>query len=576
MIARQLVRLFILALLLVSACAPLSTALPHPALTARATAHDNPAQHVIQLTAESNVPLVSAQLLYGAEGGRTPINVPLTPNAQFVTYPLDAPSTGLRLPRGASALRYSWTLRSASGETLTLSQSISSTQLISDTAPLPLTWQEARRGNISLYDLPNTPAARDRDWLQQIAAEAIAHVEGVLDTRLDTRLSVYLVPRIFWQGGAAFGGKVLFISYADRPYTGVTARDYLAHEGAHALTMDWGNIGAAGGLLAEGIAVYATGGHYQPDLLDESAVALAQSSLFIAPTILRRDFSNQQHEIAYTESGSFVKYLIEHYGLDKFRALMRRPNDWRNLYDKDFDALTQEWLTTLRSAAVPSSSTRRWQLKVRYYDLMRQYEERFDPAARRLPSVPLEKWDALLREALSAPADGEDNRVLELMMFSAIEAIENTRDDGPLDAAEALLNEIEHTIKAPTEPEGAQMQKVRAVVQFIALQDQAILNRDWDALRATLDTADHPQFAAQYLEQARTQPAWLSFTQSPASLVLGEDQAWLTVAQWGELLDASQAASPNGQRWVLSLRKVNGAWRLTGRWPDSPSALMSR
>ncbi len=520
----------------------------------------------------ADAPLVRAQLLVGTAETRAPLDVPL--GTQPVRYTLQVPADGLRLPRDVSTLRYVWLLKSSYGDTLTLAQSMSSPQLVRDDSPPTLDWRETRTGDISVRYLDSTPAARDVNAIKQIADDAITRSSLALDTPLSKPLTIYLVPRIFWQGGADFD-KTIFISYADREYTGVSLADYISHEGAHALTNDWGNLGAAGGMLAEGIAVYATGGHYQPDLLDQSAARLVQSPLFIPPTILRRDFANQQHEIAYTESGSLVRFLIDQFGLDKFRALMRRPNDWQGIFGKDFDALTQDWLSNLRALNASNDDVRRWQLKVRFYNLLRQYEERFDADARRLPGPDVAKWDAVLRRAMHAPSDNEDNRVLELMLLTAIESIENTRSAAQLHVAETYLADVERKVQAPNTSDDALMADVRAIVRIGEAQDEALLNRDWEALRKTLDDTGAPEFAAQSITRAQAQPAWLRFTQTPAHLVLNGERAWLTIARWAEPLDPS-AFDYAGDRWVLVLNKRDGQWRISGRYPDEPAALTAR
>ncbi|MCA1553606.1 MAG: hypothetical protein LC737_04425, partial [Chloroflexi bacterium] len=317
-----------------------------PPLSAHATVTDDPAQHTLTFELMSNAPLARAQLLIGIGDTRTPIDVPLASSP--LRYTLSLPPDGLRLPRSTGTLRYAWMLRGADGQLLTLAESLSSPQLTRDESPVVLQWQEARVSSLTIRYLPSTPAARDLDSVKEVARNALSRAALALDATIDVPLTLYLLPRIFWQGGADFD-RTMFVSYADRGFTGVSLDDYIAHEGAHALTQSWGNLGSAGGLLAEGVAVYATGGHYQPDLLDESAATLVQSPLFIPPTILRRDFSNQQHEIAYTESGSFIKYLLDHFGIEKLRALFRKPNDWQTLYGKDFDALTRDWLAALRA-----------------------------------------------------------------------------------------------------------------------------------------------------------------------------------------------------------------------------------
>jgi hypothetical protein len=117
---------------------------------------------------------------------------------------------------------------------------------------------------------------------------------------------------------------------------------------------------------------------------------------------------------------------------------------------------------------------------------------------------------------------------------------------------------------------------VAALVRLLQAQDDALLNRDEHALKATLDSAGHPQFADAMVQQARAQPAWLRFTQTPVRLELAGDQAWLTVSQWSEPLDLTkkdpqglQDLESLGRRWVIALQKTEQGWRITSRWPDA-------
>ena len=562
----------ILVLATTAACAaPPSTA--RPPLTARVDVQDDPAHHTLTFEVLADAPLSSARLLIGASDVPSAVDVPAA--AQAPSYTLRVPDSGLRLPHGLDTLRYAWLLRSVSGETLTLSQSVRSPQLVQDDAAPTLEWKEAHAGNLTVRYLPDSPAARDLDAVERTSADALQRSSVALNWSSSKPVTIYLLPRVFWQGGATFDRTIL-ISYADRAYTGVSLLDYVAHEGAHVLTGEWGNLGAAGGMLAEGVAVYATGGHYQPDTLDQSAATLVQSPLFIPPAILRRDFANQQHEIAYTESGSFVRYLIDRYGLDDFRALMRRPNDWSNIYGQDFAALTQDWLSLLHARTTSADELRRWQLKIRFYNLLRLYEERFDAGARKLPGPDPTKWDAAMRTAMSEPSDSEENRVLELMLVSAIEAIEDERSAQQLDSGEAYLSDVERIVRSPDAPDDTLMGEVRNIVKVVGREDQALLDRDWGALLSALDAAGAPDFSAQVLREAPAQPAWLRYTQMPTHLTLAGDHAWLTVAQWTEPLDATQSNPDNGQRWVLALVKQAGQWRVAGRFPESPGALTAR
>src|SRR5439155_8421649 len=111
-------------------------------------------------------------------------------------------------------------------------------------------------------------------------------------------------------------------------------------------------------------------------------------------------------------------------GLDKLRALIRSPNDWQTIYGAGVDELSQRWLDKLRAMPVDDPDTQRWRLKVHFFDVLRQYEQRIDPDARRLPTVPVARWDTGLRSALRGPAEGEENQVLELLLGAIIDRID--------------------------------------------------------------------------------------------------------------------------------------------------------
>jgi hypothetical protein len=120
--------------------------------------------------------------------------------------------------------------------------------------------------------------------------------------------------------------------------------------------------------LAEGLAVYGhdllSGPPAYPNFgksLDEIAVRSANREMAIAlertPTPTPLENLSQEGEAI---AGSFVKFLIERHGMDKFRALYaltplvpkRRdagePGRWQQVYGQTFDALVDDWFSTLR------------------------------------------------------------------------------------------------------------------------------------------------------------------------------------------------------------------------------------
>src|SRR5207249_4834049 len=111
----------------------------------------------------------------------------------------------------------------------------------------------------------------------------------------NVRIRIYFVNRIFWQGGASYSHNELLISYpeADRDYTSTSLVQVLRHETTHALVEQMlGSDVHKGGLLGEGVAVWAAGGHYQTESVAPLAATLVaeNSELYIPLTRLRDDF----------------------------------------------------------------------------------------------------------------------------------------------------------------------------------------------------------------------------------------------------------------------------------------------
>jgi len=63
-----------------------------------------------------------------------------------------------------------------------------------------------------------------------------------------------------------------------------------------------------------------------------------------------------EEQRAYWESGSFVKYLIETYGIDAFRKMHDDTSGWmaaEEVYGKSADALVEEWRQHLANSTIP-------------------------------------------------------------------------------------------------------------------------------------------------------------------------------------------------------------------------------
>jgi hypothetical protein len=172
-----------------------------------------------------------------------------------------------------------------------------------------------------------------------------------IETNTDRVLSMALIPA--WRGER---GQMIFGT--KRVNAGEAAT---VHEMIHVYAPN------ANRFLAEGLAVYGHdllgGPPAYPNFgksLDDIAARSANRELAIAlertPTPNPLEAVSKEGEAI---AGSFVKFLIERHGMDKFRALyaltplapmQRDPGEtarWQQIYGENFEAIVNVWLTSL-------------------------------------------------------------------------------------------------------------------------------------------------------------------------------------------------------------------------------------
>ncbi|HUS16170.1 MAG TPA: hypothetical protein VM536_14320 [Chloroflexia bacterium] len=290
--------------------------------------------------------------------------------------------------------------------------------------PLPEAWLHRSTAHYDLYYLPGSQADRDSATLGDTAEAAMTAVAINLQASPITLINVYFANRIFWQGGASYPGNELLLSYPERErdYTSTSLATVLRHETTHALVEQLlGSDRHKGGLLGEGTAVWAAGGHYQMESLEVLASTLITDNapLYLPLADLRRDFYGAQHELAYLEGGAYVKFMVERWGLPKFKQYLAHPDDPQPIYGLDSAALETEWRAWLAAVPHTAADTEAVRLRVRYYDLMRRYEMRLDADARILPGTPPSRWGPTLIRIMDHVNPAAANAALERQFVQA-------------------------------------------------------------------------------------------------------------------------------------------------------------
>jgi Peptidase MA superfamily len=376
---------------------------------------------------------------------------------------------------------------------------------LAQTAPITAPAESARveraTPHFRLLAPPGTAAARDLGRLADVAEASFAQAASVITATQPISIPVYLVPRVFWQGGVAYGDGGIVITYLDRNYAGVESWPYFVHEVTHALSAAILPRGAEiGGLLGEGVAVYATGGHYGLEPIDAWAAALVDSKSYVPLCRLRYDFYAAQHEVAYEEGASFTSYLIRTYGLAAFRRIYaaQRPQRGDQRTDvamfcaadnrravpstgKTASQIEQDWLAYLKTVHPTDEQRRAWELTVRFFDIMRRYQEALDPPARDLPPPP-NTWDRTTAAQYLNAATGRRAAALESMLGAVQPAIQR----GDPAHAQALLGAIETSLDAAGTPNTPLARDYDAIAGLVETQARALRLGDADALGRTL------------------------------------------------------------------------------------------
>ncbi len=375
-------------------------------------------------------------------------------------------------------------------------------------------WLTRATAHFRLFALPHSAAARDLDQLALIAEDGYQHAATLLPPTSAISVSVYLVPRVFWQGGVAYGSSgPLIISHLDRNYTAISPWNYLTHETIHALGASiLPAENEVGGLLGEGIAVYATSGHYGIEPYNSWVSAIVRSPNYVPLCVLRNDFYAAQHEIAYLEAASYSDFLIATYGLDVFTHMYKLQAPQRGHADIDSDTfcksdneriatplqktnaeLEQEWRNWLTQQPASSTDRRAVSLQTHFFDTMRSYQERFDPPARQLPPPPSD-WTNEIRQSMSSAPSDTTAVVLETMLFATRQAL--LRMDN--DRAESLLKIIDTAIaqgSLPTDPLTSRYNEIVGLfihTNYVPIQ----LDVDAEQAHAIVQLPDHTLFQA--------------------------------------------------------------------------------
>lgn len=285
-------------------------------------------------------------------------------------------------------------------------------------------WVTAESECCLVYYVSGTEAERDLDSLLSMLDQQAEDVVRRMQVGFDDPVEIIFLPRVLGHGG--FAGGEIAISYLDRNYAGGGPEIVVHHEMVHILDQRLG--GYRPSALAEGLAVYLSGGHFKQEPLLARAAALLPPKPGCVPAAkvltgpqptadapvcslgamidfheLIDRFYFTQHEIGYLEGGALVEFMVDEWGWEAFQKfylsmeLQPEPTEdqpqpggahWRALdaalranFDITLPELEQRFYAALAQHTLSPQDVEDVRLTVAYYDSVRRYQQMLDPSA---------------------------------------------------------------------------------------------------------------------------------------------------------------------------------------------------
>jgi len=228
-------------------------------------------------------------------------------------------------------------------------------------------WLKRESSHYFIYYRPGSPASQDINKIAKTLDSCFEDVLTQLEVDFSNKISYYLYnssddldPWAKWHRWGFFVGE---FEYAVGVYDSIHKR-INSHETVHVIA--YHTIGMAQLIfLNEGLAEAVT--HYhERDLRGRLFIHVSCQSLFYEGKLFSLDiladndrfkeiYLSPEGRNYYIQSGSFVRYLIDQYGLAKFKFLLPRAgeNNYRNIfqemYGKNIHDFEKEWYDFLRN-----------------------------------------------------------------------------------------------------------------------------------------------------------------------------------------------------------------------------------
>lgn len=315
-------------------------------------------------------------------------------------------------------------------------------------------WLTAETTCCVLHVVSGTAAHRDLNRLKASVEAAVQEAATTLGVSVQEPMHFYLIDRVIGQGGYASSNVV--VSYLDRNYVGEGITELIKHEAVHLLDKQFAPHRIS--FLAEGLAVWVTGGHYKVEDIDQRVQALRDTGLYVPLAELVDNFYTHQHELGYLQAGGFIQFLVHNYGWERVRAFysdvvadgMSLPSQMlegavQRHFGKTTAAIESDWFDYLDALPRDPDTTIDVLTTIRYYDIMRAYQLQYDPTAHFLQAW-LPSARELEERQITADLTRHPNDELNVTLEVMLHAVDRALRRGDPDDANVLLDSVERAL----------------------------------------------------------------------------------------------------------------------------------
>jgi hypothetical protein len=318
-------------------------------------------------------------------------------------------------------------------------------------------WESTQTSCCVIHYLSGTDAAADIQMLREVLETETSQVigqffpEGLPEGTqpFEEPINLVLVPAVVGHGGFATDEAVM--TYSHRNWAGTGIAILAHHEIVHVMDRLL-NDGPRPSLLAEGLAVYLSGGHYHEGPILEQAAALLDLNAYLPLTSMVDDFYAAQHETSYIEAGALVAYLVDIWGWETFIEFYFTLPDagsdsqsiaqgLQNQFGTDLASLEADFIQYLQTHTPGQAVIADVRLTIAAYDTLRRYQALAVPSAHFRTA-----WWPDVRSMRSRGITGDyappEKSPFNLIIEDLFLQIHADMDAGAFDAAERKLGLI--------------------------------------------------------------------------------------------------------------------------------------